>query len=254
MVNRSPLHAYHAHRLLGGGDKEREETKAQSTGKILEAFVFGAKMDKFVIIDAENYKTKLAQEKRDDAFANGLTPVLADDFAKFRDASLTITSRLRDQGIVFNGGETQKLVEWSCKDIGANCKGYLDYFQDGIIWDFKTTGDASPSKVVRQFVDMGYDIQFAAYTDGIESTMPELAGRSRFLFAYAETEAPYAVQIYEPDGMMKNLGHGKWTWAKHKWTQCLEENKWPGYFSGIGQLSPLPWQMTESEIETEYPC
>lgn len=248
---RSWLHAWQAHRLLGGGDGDSEETKAQATGKILEALVFGAGLDKFVIVEADDFRTKAAREQKEDAQANGKTAILIGDYAKFRDASLTITSRLRDQGIVFNGGEYQKKVEWTDGETGANCKGFLDYFSDGIIWDFKTTSDASPRKIVRQFVDMGYDIQYAAYTDGIESTIPALVGRSRFLFAYAETEPPYAVQVYEPDGMMKALGKSKWDWAKLRWAENLAANEWPGYFSGIGQLTPLPWQMTDVEIETE---
>lgn len=247
---RSWFHAYHAHRLLGGG-KAKEETTAQTAGKILEAFVFGQPMDKFVVVNADDWRTKVAKKAKAEALASGKTAILAEDFDGYRDMALTIGSRLREQGITFNGGEYQKKVEWTDADTGASCKGFLDYFADGIIWDFKTTTDASPRKIQRQFVDMGYDIQYAAYTDGIETTIPALAGRSRFLFVYAETEYPHAVTVYEPSGMMRNLGKSKWDWAKLRWSENLRTGEWPGYFKGVGQLSPLPWQMADVQIETE---
>jgi len=60
------------------------------------------------------------------------------------------------------------------------------------------------------------------------------------------------VHLYEADGMMRELGDNKWFMAKQTWASCMETGNWPGYFSGIGQISPLPWQMTtlSDELET----
>ena len=121
-----------------------------------------------------------------------------------------------------------------------------------MIFDLKTTADASPRKVQRSFVDLGNDLQGEAYRDGIETIFPDLVGRSRMVFIYAETEAPWVVQLYEAGGMMRDLGANKWHRAKELWTYSLKNDYWPSYFSGIGQLDPLPWQMDfESEVETK---
>jgi len=250
MVECSPLHAWQAHRLLGGGDGS-ESTSAQNVGKVLEALIFNQPVQgpdsQFAILNFDNYKKAAAQEARDDALAHDKTPILARELEVHMAAGVIIKRRLADQGIVFEGGEYQKLVEWTCGVTGANCKGFLDYYRGGIIWDLKCVDNASPRKVQRSFVDYGWDIQSAAYKDGIENNYPDLAGRVRAIYAFAETSSPYAVHLYEPDGMMRELGENKWHRAKQQWVECLETNNWPGYFKGIGQISPLPWQLTVME-------
>lgn len=246
MVERSPLHAWQAHSMFGGGNG-KESTDAQNVGKILEALVFSQPIEgpdsEFVILPFDNYKKKEAQEARDDALAHDKTPILARELEVHIAAGVIIKRRLADQGVVFEGGEYQKLVEWTCQTTGANCKGFSDYYRGGIIWDLKCVADASPRKVQRSFVDYGWDIQSAAYKDGIETNYPDLAGRVRAIYTFAETSPPYVVHLYEPDGMMRELGENKWDRAKRQWVECLETGVWPGYFSGVGQITPTPWQM-----------
>lgn len=254
LVNRSPAHAHAAHRLLGGGTGE-ESTAAQNTGKILEALVYNQPLDRlFAILPFDSFRTKDAQAAKELAIAERKTPILEGALSEFIKASDLIKKQLAEQGVIFEGGEYQKLVEWTCEQTGANCKGYIDYYQAPIIWDLKCVSDASPAKVVRSFVDYGWDIARAAYTDGIESMYPELAGRTRMIFPFAETEPPYLVHLYEASGEMQMLGAEKWYQAKLKWADCLENNRWPGYFSGIAQISPKPWQMAaiqDDEIITQ---
>lgn len=256
LILRSPAHCYAGHRLLGGGNGAEESTDAQNTGKILEALVYNQSLDQqFVILPFDEYRTKEAKAARDEAIAQRKTPIKEKDLAEFQSAAERIKAQLKEQGIVFQGGEYQKLIEWTCELTGANCKGYIDYWSPdtAIIWDLKCVADASPTKLVRSFVDYGWDIARAAYTDGINTLHPELAGRTRMLFAVAETEPPYLVHLYEAGGEMRLLGDEKWHRAKQIWVDSLERNWWPGYFTGIAQLNPTPWQMAalSAEIETE---
>lgn len=250
MNERSPAHAWQAHRLLGGGTG-KESTDAQDTGKIIEALVFNAPIDKFVVLEFDNYRTKAAQLAYEEASVAGLTAILAHKMAEHEVAAKIIRERIAEFGVEFKGGEPQKVVTWRDELLGVDCKGILDYYQDGVIHDLKTTTDASPKKMVRHFVDMGYDIQRAAYTEAIETTYPELVGRTRMIYWVAEMEPPYLVHPYEAAGDMRMLGEEKWHRAKQQWRECLENDYWPGYFSGIAQLSPTPWQMAELGVEIE---
>ena len=251
LINRSPLHAWQAHRLLGGG-AAGESTAAQNIGKVLEALVYNQPLEKlFAILDFDNYKKAAAQMARDDALAHNKTPILARELETHIAAAIIIKRRLADQGVVFEGGEYQKLIEWTCQLTGANCKGFLDYWGSPIIWDLKCVADASPKKVQRAFVEYGWDIAASGYVDGIETQFLDLAGRVKIIFPFAETEPPYAVHLYEPDAMMRELGANKWHRAKQVWSECMETNVWPGYFTGIGQVGPTPWQMTELDQEIE---
>jgi hypothetical protein len=66
LLRRSPLHAWHYHRLLGG--VRREPTASMENGTLLHHLVLvGGDSDKLAIIDAENFRTKAAQELRDAA-------------------------------------------------------------------------------------------------------------------------------------------------------------------------------------------
>ena len=253
ILNRSPLHAYHGHRLLGGGDDDKP-SKAKDTGKILEALIYNASTDDFVVLDFPNFKKKEAQDSRDAVYEAGKVPVLEEDWGRFQVSANLIKQNLIDQGVVFNGGEYQKKIEWTCDLTGANCKGYLDYYKDGIIWDLKTCQDAGHAAVWRSITNFGYDVQYAAYTDGIESLDPSLLGRSRFIFAFCEVDAPYAVQLYELSERKKDIGRNKWHEAKRQWVNCLESGIWPSYFSGIGIIDAKPWEtdfMEQIEIKEE---
>lgn len=240
-LSRSWAHAHHAHRLLGGGGTD-ESSKAKDTGKVLEALIYGAPVDSFVIIDAEDFRKKEAKEQRDKAYDDGKTPVLASDWAEFKLTAEILKGRLADQGVIFQNGEYQKKIEWACSLTGANCKGFLDYYNPGIIWDLKTCQDASPAAVWRSVTNFGYDVQYAAYTDGIETLYPELVGRSRFIFAFCEVEAPFAVQLYELSERKKDIGRNKWHYAKCKWVECLETGVWPSYFTGVGIVEAKKWE------------
>lgn len=249
MIERSPLHAYQAHRLLGGGDSDNF-SEAKDRGNILESIIFNAESKKIVRLDYDSFRTKEAQNQRDAIRAIGSIPVLEKDWSEYEIVGLALRKSIMDQGIHFNGGDFQKLVEW--ESIGVPCKGYLDYYQTPAIFDLKTTSDASPKKVQRLFTDMGWDIQAAAYREAVENINPDLAGRVQMLFIVCEIEPPYCVQLYEPDGIMRSLGEEKWDWAKKTFRECTESGEWPGYFQGIGRIGPTPWAMNfEQTIETE---
>lgn len=245
---RCPAHGYQAHRLLGGG-KSLPSTDAQNTGKILEALVFNVPLEKFAILDFGDWRTKEAKQAADDAEAEGKTPLLAKAFEVHQTAARIIRERIAEYGVEFAGGEYQKLLEWTCGLTGALCKGYPDYFQAGVIHDLKTTTDASPSTIQRQFVKMNNDVQGVAYIEGVEAMIPALAGKADMIFWYAETVPPFLVAPYRMNPEMRMLGAEKWHRAKQEWVECQERKMWPGYFSGIFELAPTTWQLTEAGLD-----
>lgn len=252
LIEKSPMHAYNDHSLLGGNRADKS-SEAKDEGLIYESIIFGFGLDndRFKIIQADDYRTNSAKQLRDEARENNQIPILEKNVQEYLDFGKLLLEKINQQGIYFDGGEFQKHVEW--ESSSANCHGFIDYWaaKTATVIDLKIVSDASPKKFVRSFVDFGYDIQMAAYIEGIETTMPELAGRVNHLFIACEKEPPHCVQLYNMSGMMMSLGQSKWQWAKDKWAECLSTNHWPGYFEGIGRLEPLPWQINyESIIET----
>ena len=250
LIEKSPAHAFQAHRLLGGR-KDDNFSEAKDRGLILESIIFGFGLNsvRFKIIQADSYRTNDAKNQRNEARDNGQIPILDCDCQEYLDLGNILVKKINQQGIHFNNGEFQKHVEWNSIE-GVDCHGYLDYYKhsSATIIDLKIMDDVSPKKFAKSFIDFGYDIQASAYIEGIETICPELLGRVNMLFIACESSSPHIVQLYEMSGMMRSLGQSKWQFAKDKWKQCMEDEYWPGYFEGIGRLEPMPWHMNFEQI------
>lgn len=256
LINRSPLHAWQQHRLLGGVSKET--TPAMEKGKIIEILIFRHELDKLVTVGADNWMTKDAKTAREMIRSSGKIAVLEKDMTNYNVMAHRVCNQLREMGIVFNG-ENQTRLEWT--NNGTNCSGYTDHIvwtyldhgpqakTDAVIYDLKTTDNASTAKIQRKMVDMGYDIQGVAYVEAVEAKYKEIAGRVKMVFIFAEVEPPYAINVVEMAGSMKALGQSKWDRAKQIWKNCLDLNMWPSYSTEITRIEAMPWQIN-TEIET----
>jgi hypothetical protein len=257
LLERSPLHAWQAHRLLGGGIKKTSESMER--GKLLEKFILGADLDKIVLVDAADWRTKAAKEAREAAEQEGKQAVLAEKYNEATEQAEAITKAIAAQGVVFNG-ESQVRVEWNSPNPeiggqgeGVPCSGYLDHLvmdkNSATIYDLKIVENASPASVQRMMTQYGYDIQHAAYLEAVQVMHPELAGRVKFKFVFCEPEAPHACNVAELAGSMAELGTRKWYRAVSQWGRCVAANQWPGYLSQ--RIEAASWQLTQ-EQEQEF--
>ena len=244
LVERSPLHAWCKHRLLGGNRQDR--TAATEDGKIYETLIFGLQDEKIEVVEAADWRTNAAKDARASIERAGKIAILAPKYAEYANTAGMIKGGMERGGFVMNGA-IQKKLQWE-KD-GVDCKAYLDHFvrTEGRIDDLKCVADASPAAVANHMVKYGYDIQEAAYTEAAETLYPDLIGRVKFTFWFAEKELPYAVQPYTTTGMMKELGRRKWDFAKRVWAGCLSGNVWPGYGEGILSVEAKPWHLQAQE-------
>jgi hypothetical protein len=239
LIAQSPLHAK--------TDREtpREPSKTMDRGSIIHALVLG-KGAAFTVIDAEDWRKKEAQAQRDEARAKGLIPVLVGDFADYTQASAKIRAGLDARGLRLDG-HSEIPVRWTEQTAAGPlaCRGMLDHvwLDRGRILDLKITADASPGAIERNAEAMGYALQAAAYTRLLAALRPELAGRIEFLFAFAEPDAPHAINVVRPDGMFRELGERRWLRACEWWAACLKTNTWPGYGIGVNTLSAPAWAL-----------
>ncbi len=241
LVSRSPGHAYAAHPKLGG--HRGDPTAAMVNGTILDSLLLGGDTE-LVESPHEEYRTKEAKEWKAGVLAAGKQPVKAKELHYAREAAIAIRKNLYDAGLDLDG-ENQLSAIWDVD--GVRCRARLDHWKekDGLIVDLKTADNASPSVLGRKMVDFGYAIQHAAYISAIETLRPELAGRVRFVFAFAETEPPYAVTIAHPAGTMRALGKWQWEKAVRTWGECLRTKKFPMY--GATEVEAPAWAMTAME-------
>lgn len=251
MLDQTCLHAWTYHPLLGG--VHRKATKAMDAGQILHTLLLG-KGKQLDIVDAKDWRTKAAQEARDNAVASGFVPVLRHEHDSVMDSLATIQANLAAAGIRLDGLK-EVCVEWD--EVGESgpvlCRAMMDnvFLDDGLIIDVKKCESAHPRGSGRHMVEYGYDIQHAAYTSAIEHLRPELIGRARMEFAFIELVPPYAVLPARPNGIMRRLGEMKWKRAIKMWERCLITKVFPGYPTKTVDLEPMPWQMSDEILAEE---
>lgn len=242
LLSRSPLHAKTEH--------GKPPTDAMDRGSVVHRLVLGAGKD-FAIIPFDDYRTKAAKEARDKARADGLVPIKEEAFAEAVAIAESVRAQLTKRGILLDGA-SELAIEWT-EDSPSGpvlCRGMLDHVWtgDGRILDLKITENASPSFVERNAENLGYAIQEAAYRRALTALRPDHAGRVEFLFAFAEAEAPYEMNLCRGDGVFRELGERRWLRAVHAWGACVATNIWPGYGSGVNPLSPPGWALAREDF------
>ena len=224
-------------------------------GLILETLILDHGQDRLVMVDADDWRTKVAKEARDAARAEGRIAVLISKFEGYQRTADAVLKNVASYGIKFEGGEAQPRFEWD-KNVGepmatkprvAQCKARPDYFnlKAGLLLDLKTTENAHPLAVERKMMDFGYDIQAVAYLEAVETKHRELAGRAKMLFVFAEVDPPYAVTIVEPDGSMLELGGRRWARAALAWEACMRTNVWPSYQNKVYRAQAPTWALNQ---------
>lgn len=249
LITRSPLHAWKDHPAFGGKDKEDDSTKAKDTGSLLHTLVLGAGK-RLQVLDFPDYRTKKAQEARDEARDAGCVPVLAEQFLEATTAAGAIRDQLAARGINLDG-RSELAVEWyEPSDYGdVLCRAMFDHvwLERAAILDLKITHNAAPTKVERSAEDFGYAIQAFAYRRALTALRPELAGRADFLFAFCEPEDPFAINLCRPDGMFTELGDRRWRRAVNTWGRCIAENNWPAFGTGVNYITSPVWALDKEE-------
>lgn len=236
LLNRSPLHAWHQHPRLGGKPSTRS-TDAMDTGSLVHALVLGGGLE-FVLVEADDWKTKAAREARDEARANGKVAILARKMDECREVAVRVTWAVpeaaddREMTAVWRSGETLCRCRWDAFDGGS-----------GIVYDLKVVEDAARAADGRNVVTSGYDLRAANQVEAVETLLPGLAGRASFRLIFVESTAPYAVVVAELAGDLLTLGRRKWQRAVESWDRCRTADEWPGPFQGRTRITAPTWAL-----------
>jgi hypothetical protein len=130
LLDKSPLHAWNAHRLLGG--QQPKPSASQALGSAVDALVFGGEVD----------CTKAVREK-----AEAIAKAIKNNFAL--------------------DGKAQSRHQWKTSSSGyqAECSGVVDMEFDDRFIELKTGHDLSDHNIVKQIELYHYDLQMAAYSE-----------------------------------------------------------------------------------------
>lgn len=242
LTKQSPLHAWSAHPRFG--NVRPPPTEELDDGAIIHMILLG-KGPKLQIIQADNFRTKLAQEMRDNARAAGHIPLIERRYQEIMNASVRLRENMVAEGIELHG-ESEVAIEWQGDD-GVLCRCRLDHLDGARIYDLKKIRSADERTCDRHADAYGYDIQREVYVEALEHLHRELEGRVDFQFVFMELDAPFCVVPRPASSSLIALGESKWRRAKATWKRCLAENRWPGYRST--PLNATPWAINDEESQ-----
>jgi hypothetical protein len=180
------------------------------------------------VIDAANWMTKAAKEARDEARAEGRTPLLTADYERVQamaDAlsSHTLAMRLLSQG--------EPEVSAFCPDeeTGVTRRARFDWLGPRWVTDYKTAASVDPRDLAGRYGAVSkwkYDMQAAWYTD-----IARDLGRTvdTFAFIFQTKEPPYLVTVaVVPDDDLDDARERNRR-ALALFRDCTESGQWPGY-------------------------
>ncbi len=246
LLTRTPQHARLAHPRLNPNRVAKADADKFDIGSAAHALLLEGH-DHAVVVDADEWRTKSAQDLRDLARKAGKLALLK----RQHEAVLAMMSAAHQyvdstalRGIL-NRGKPERTLVW--KENSIWCRARLDWLTDdrSIILDYKTTGVEGPGEFMRRnMIANGYDTQAVWYPRGVKALGHPAP---RFLFLVQEVTSPFLCYLVEPAESMVELATHKVARALPLWRDCLTSNRWPGYPVEVHQADAPIWALREEE-------
>lgn len=191
----------------------------------LEPHEFNAKV---VVVDAADWRSKLAREAREDAKAHGMTAILTHQMARVHAAREAFLANRFVAG-AFADGRTEQSMFWLHPTLKIWCRARPDFIHNGGLHlnDYKATANANPEEFGRHAWNMGYHRRAAWYLEGYECVTGKRP--EHYWFVNQEVKAPYLTSVVELDMSALEAGRIENEHAARIFTRCLERNDWYGY-------------------------
>lgn len=220
-----------------------ERKQAFDIGTAAHSFIL--QKDKFledvVVTSHDSYKTKAAQQERDNAIKAGKAIIKQSEFNEFKYFEESLFKHELASSVL-NNGMPEVSFFWEDKETGLTCKARPDYVNPHYLVDYKTTTDASKEAFIKSFFDFGYHQQAAWYIDGVGACG---YGADQFVFVVQEKEPPYLVNVFAVSEKLIEVGRKLNRISLLKLNQCYRRNEWQGYANESVEIIELedikPW-------------
>ena len=211
-----------------------------------------------VEIDADNYRTKAAQEQRDAARAEGKIPVLVgadanDEFGAELAKAQAMADSVRahpEAGELFRRGHPEKSLYWTDPETGVRLRARADWLtlinERLTCVDLKTGVTANPTELVRPFWKFGYHVQASWYRRLLIEI--GLHHDPDFVFVTVEKEPPYLVTVVRYDSAAMAEGERLGRAAIDTYVECMRTGVWPSYVDQAVEIGLPPYAFDDEEI------
>lgn len=224
--------------------------RAYDLGHAVHLFVLGEGAT-ISVVNADDWKTKAAREKRDRAYALGLTPLLPHEYAKAKTMANAVLGHPLGR-VLFAEGQAEASLYWTDTETGIRCRARPDFIPARsfggrrLFVDLKTTKDSNPAKFARSVADYGYHVQQVWYTDGAREI--GLDDNCGFVFVNVDVEPPHLVSVVQLDAEAIEIGGDIKRRALRTYARCAETGVWPGWSDDITTISLPNWATYNYEM------
>jgi hypothetical protein len=204
------------------------------------------------IIDADSYRTKAAAEARDQAYADGQTPLLRSDATLVKAMSDAVHKHPAANQLLAKGKPELSLY-WNDPETDVRLRARIDWLitpapnDDPIVTavDLKTTAkSAAPHEFARTAAQYGYHFQAAWYLTALEQCGITHNRGAEFIFITVEKTAPHLVSVTRLHEDAIALGQTQMRDAVRTYAACIETGEWPGYTNDITTIDLPYWAYT----------
>jgi hypothetical protein len=231
-----------------------------------DAFDFGHAAHKLVlgagpeveVVDAQDWRTKSAKERRDAAYLAGKVPLLGDEWGQVIEMAQAIR-RHPFAAAIFDPsrGQPEQVLVWLDEETGVWRRAMVDWLptaQSGrrmVVADYKTTVSAHPKSLARSVASFGYHQQAPWYLDGVAALGLDEA--PAFVFVAQEKTPPYLVTVFQLDETAMHIGAQLNRRALEVYRDCTAADVWPGYSTDVEVIALPRWaERQHEETYLEY--
>lgn len=248
LTRESPLHAWASHPKLNPEWRPEVDSRFD-IGTAAHALLFEG-MDNCVIVEADDWRTKVAKETRDAIRATGKLPLLAKHYDAVQEMVMAANRAWAHnddlKGYALSDGKNEWSIIWQDEQTWCRCRPDHLSKDRRLMIDAKFTDtSANPQMFERQIERMGYDSRAAFYLNGNAAT----GGPEDALYVYLiqEVKPPYAAAFIGLDPAYMDLGHRKVDTAMAIWRSCMASGNWPGYTNRIHYAAPPAYAIAHWE-------
>ncbi len=198
-------------------------------------------------IDAADFRSKAAKEAREQAYAQGKTPILKKNMARVQSMAQLAHEQIRDNpdiGHLFGAdkfGRLKREATICWQEAGVMCRCRPDFYaaDENVIIHYKTTGtDIAPATLAKFAANSGWDMTAAHYHQGAKNLT---GNKPRQFFVVQETAEPHLLLTAELDAAFMETALMRRERALMIWGRCLQSQTWPGMISRTIRLEMPEW-------------
>ncbi|MCE5291576.1 MAG: PD-(D/E)XK nuclease-like domain-containing protein [Nocardiaceae bacterium] len=203
-------------------------------------------------VDAKDWRTKAAQQAREDIRAAGGIPLLDADHDRVMSMFLSVKAH-PDAAALFRDGIPERSLFWHDQEHGVMLRARPDWTIETpnglVLVDLKSTADANPANFGSSAAKWQYSFQEAFYRLVHERLGLKVAA---FLFVCTEKEPPFLTSVVRIDAADIGREYPRITRACELYAEGTRTGNWPGYPAGINDITLPAWYRAQIEKEAAH--